>query len=174
MERVNFLSGGLRQQVIQWCCPAGYNYTFWRPLMEDCSLYLNSGGTLVSWATWPVENRTTTGSCGTFLRIRKSHGFWVNPASQVCRKASIYYLSVMEETPLHLSSCGLAKAGFHLLLTPLARTFMHFRTAWLYISALSGTTTPSYLEIFCLKQWEVQPSPLLSSLDKDFLLCPPH
>ena len=127
--------------------------------MEDCSLCLNSGATLVSWATWPVENRTTTGSCGTFLRIRKSHGFWVNPASQVCRKASIYYLSVMEETPLHPSSCGSAKAGFHLSLTPSARTFMHFKTAWLYISALCGTTTPSYLEIFCLKQWEVQPSP---------------
>ena len=85
--------------------------------MEDSSLHLNSGASLVSWATWPVESRTTTGLRGTFLRIRKSHRLWVTPASQVCREASIYYLSVMEETPLHLSSCGPAKAGFHLSLT---------------------------------------------------------
>jgi len=159
-RKSQFLSGGLRQQVIQQGCPGGYNYTFWRPPIEDCSLHLNSGATLVSWATWPVESRTTTGLCGTFLRIRKSHRLWVTPASQVCREANIYYLSVMEETPLHLSSCGPAKTGFHLSLTCSARgPSCTLQTAWLYISALCRTTPPSYLEIFCLKQWEVQPSP---------------
>ena len=110
--------------------------------------------------------------CGTFLRIRKSHRLWVTPASQVCREASIYYLSVIEETPLHLSSCGPAKTGFHLSLTCSARgPSCTLQTAWLYISALCGTTPPSYLEIFCLKQWEVQPSPY-SLLIRTFYFVP--
>lgn len=107
------------------------------------------------------------------LRMRKSHRLWVTPASQVYREASIYYLSVMEETPLHLSVAVLPRTISH---SPLQQDLpaLHFTNCMtIHFSPVWNNST--FLPCNCLlKTMRSATFPHSPLWIRTFCFVPPH